>query len=77
MLAPGYILAIAGASCFYFYEFPMEATAACAAAALLIAGFIFLRRPISSPHAAFIAVIALFVIVFGALHYFPHLQHAT
>ena len=77
LLAPGYILAIAGASCFYFYEFPMEATAACAAAALLIAGFIFLRRPISRHHAAFIAVIALFVIVFGALHYFPHLQHAT
>ncbi len=77
LLAPGYILAIAGASCFYFYEFPMEATAGCAAAALLIAGFIFLRRPISRHHAAFIAVIALFVIVFGALHYFPHLQHAT
>lgn len=77
LLAPGYVLAIAGASCFYFYEFPMEATAGCAAAALLIAGFIFLRRPISRHHAAFIAVIALFVIVFGALHYFPHLQHAT
>ena len=77
LLAPGYVLAIAGASCFYFYEFPMEATAGCAAAALLVAGFIFLRRPISRHHAAFIAVIALFVIVFGALHYFPHLQHAT
>lgn len=77
LLAPGYVLAIAGASCFYFYEFPIEATAGCAAAALLIAGFIFLQRPISRHHAAFIAVIALFVIVFGALHYFPHLQHAT
>jgi hypothetical protein len=77
LIAPGYILAITGASCFYFYEFPMEATAACAATALLIAAFIFLRRPISRHHAAFIAVIALFVIVFGALHYFPQLQHAT
>jgi len=77
LLAPGYILAIAGASCFYFYEFPMAATAGCAATALLISGFIFLRRPISRHHAAFIAVIALFVIVFGALHYFPQLQHAT
>lgn len=77
LIAPGYVLAVAGASCFYFYEFPLAATAACAATALLIAGFIFLRRPISRHHAAFIAVIALFVIVFGALHYFPHLQHAT
>ena len=77
IIAPGYILAVTGASCFYFYEFPMEATAGCSAAALLIAGFIFLRRPISRHHAAFIAVIALFVIVFGALHFFPHLQHAT
>lgn len=77
LIIPGYLLAVAGASCFYFYEFPMAATAACAATALLIAGFIFLRRPISRHHAAFIAVIALFVIVFGALHFFPQLQHAT
>lgn len=77
LLAPGYLAAIAGASCFYFYQFPMAATAGCAATALLIATFVFLRRPISRHHAAFIAVIALFVIVFGALHYFPHLRHAT
>jgi hypothetical protein len=77
LLIPGYLLAAAGASCFFFYNFPMAATAACSAAALLLAAFIYLRRPISRHHAAFIAVIALFVIVFGALHYFPHLRHAT
>jgi hypothetical protein len=77
LIVPGYLLAIAGASCFVFYQFPREATAACSAAALVIAAFIFLRRPISRHHAAFIAVIALFVIVFGVLHYFPHLRHAT
>ena len=77
LIVPGYLLAIAGASCFVFYQFPREATAACSAAALAIAAFIFVRRPISRHHAAFIAVIALFVLVFGVLHYFPHLRHAT
>ena len=77
LLAPSYLLAAAGASCFFFPEFPMAATAGCSAAAMLLAAFIYLRRPISRHHAAFIAVIALFVIVFGALHFFPHLRHAT
>lgn len=77
ILIPGYLLAVSGASCFFFYEFPMAATAACVAAALLVAAFIFLRRPLSRHHAGFIAVIALFVLVFGALHYFPQLRHAT
>ena len=77
LLIPGYLLAVAGASCFYFYGFPLAATSGCAGTALAIAAFIFLRRPISRHHAAFIAVIALFVIVFGALHYFPQLRHAT
>jgi hypothetical protein len=77
LIVPGYLLAIAGASCFVFYQVPMAATAACSAASLALAAFIFVRRPISRHHAAFIAVIALFVIVFGVLHYFPHLRHAT
>ncbi len=77
LLVPGYLLACAGALCFYDYQFPLNAAASCAAAALLIAAFVCVRRPISRHHAAFIAVITLFVIIFGALHYFPHLQHAT
>ena len=77
LLVPGYLLACAGALCFYDYQFPLNAAASCAGVALLIAAFILLRRPISRHHAAFIAVITLFVIIFGALHYFPHLQHAT
>ena len=77
LLIPGYLLAIAGGSCFFFYEVPMAATAGCAATALLISGFIFVRRPISRHHAGFIAIIALLVLVFGALHFFPQLRHAT
>lgn len=77
LLIPGYLSAVSGSACFYFYEFPMAATASCSGAALLIAGFVFLRRPISRHHAAFIAVIALFVLIFGTLHFFPHLRNAT
>jgi hypothetical protein len=77
LIIPGYLLAAVGAVCFVHADFPMAATAICSLLALGIAGFMFLRRPISRHHAAFIAVIALFVIVFGALHFFPHLRHAT
>lgn len=76
-IAPGYLLAAAGAACFVFDDYPLAATAACAAAALLHAAAIVLKRPLSRHHAAFIAILALFVIVFGALHYFPSLRHAT
>jgi hypothetical protein len=73
----GYLLSIAGTACFYYETFPIAATAGCAVAALVIAAFIFLRRPNSRHHAGFITVIALFVLVFAVLHYFPQLRHAT
>lgn len=76
-IAPGYLFAIGGASCFVFDEFPWIATAACVGCALIIALSLYLKRPISKHHAGFIAVISLFVTVFGSLHYFPQLQHAT
>ena len=76
-IAPGYLFAIGGASCFVFDNFPWIATAACAACALIVALTLYLKRPISKHHAGFIAVISLFVIIFGSLHHFPQLQHAT
>ncbi len=77
LIIPGYLSGIAGAVGFHFYQIPILATVACVIAAVVIAVLIGIRKPISRHHAAFIAVIALFVIVFGALHYFPHLRHAT
>lgn len=80
LVLPGYLFAIAGAVCFYFYDVEkreMWITAGCAAAAFLIAAFIFFKKPLSRHHAAFIGVAALFVIVFGALYYFPQLRHGT
>lgn len=80
LVIPGYLFAIGGAVCFYFYDLEkreLRITAACAAIALLIAAFIFIKKPLSRHHAAFIGVMALFVIVFGALYYFPQLRHGT
>jgi hypothetical protein len=77
LFIPGYLAALAGAVCFACYQLPLAATASCAATALLIAGYISLKKPLSLHHAAFIAVITLIVIVFGALHYFPQLRHGT
>ncbi len=76
-IAPGYLLAVGGSSCFFFEEVPWTLTATCAAGALIVALSLCLKRPISKHHAAFIAVISLLVIVFGSLHHFPQLQHAT
>jgi hypothetical protein len=77
LVIPGYLFAVAGGVSFYFYDFDKAVTAACVGGALLISAFIFVKKPLSVHHAAFIAVASLFVIVFGALHYFPQLQHGT
>lgn len=77
MVIPGYLAAIAGGVCFRYYDLSIGVTATCVAIALLVAGFIFIKRPLSRHHAAFISVMTLFVIVFGALYYFPQLQHGT
>lgn len=77
LIIPGYLAGIIAAVGLYFYDLPIVAASACVTASMLVAAFIGIRKPISRHHAAFIAVIALFVIIFGALHYFPHLRHAT
>jgi hypothetical protein len=77
ILVFGYLCALAGALCFFFAQFPILATAVCGLVALLIAAIILWRYPICRHHAAFIAVIALLVLAFALLHYFPHLRNAT
>ncbi len=77
MVITGYLFAIAGVVCYYFYELQMVIPAACVACGFFIAAFIFFCRPLSRHHAAFIAVIALFVTVFGALYYFPQLSYGS
>jgi len=47
------------------------------AGGLFLSGFIFLKKKRSLHHAGFIATIALLVIVFGALYYFPQLRNAS
>lgn len=77
LIISGYLMVVAGAAGCWFYQFPPAATAACAVAALAVAALIKHNKPVSVHHAAFIAVAALFLIVFSALHYFPQLRHAT
>ncbi|MGL4401281.1 MAG: hypothetical protein ACRCXD_15560 [Luteolibacter sp.] len=77
LIAPGYLLAIAAAFGIYFYDIQKEIAAACVVGALLVAAIIFFKKPLSVHHAAFITVAVLFVVVFGALHYFPQLRHGT
>lgn len=77
LVIPGYLFAIAAAVGYHFYDLQIAVTAACVGVALLFAAFIYLKKPLSLHHAAFIAVMSLFVIVFGALYYFPQLRHGT
>lgn len=77
LIISGYLSTVAGAVGLYFYQLPIVTTAACTLVSLLVSGFIFLRKPISRHHAAFIAAFALFLLVFSSLHYFPSLRHAT
>jgi hypothetical protein len=46
-------------------------------AALPLAAFIHTTKTLSRHHAAFIASIVFFALVFAVLHYFPQLRHAT
>ena len=77
VIIPAYLLAIAAAAGIYFYDLDIRIAGGCVAVALLAAGFIFIRKPLSRHHAAFIAVISLLVIAFGALYYFPQLRYGT
>ena len=45
--------------------------------ALLYATYLFIYRPYSRHHGAFIGIMVLFVLVYAALQYFPQLRHAS
>jgi hypothetical protein len=77
IIIPGYVFPPAAAAGIWFYQIPLAATAVLAILSLAIAGLILWSKPISRHHGAFIAVLALFLIVFSALYYFPQLRHAT
>ena len=77
LVIPGYLFALAGALCYYYYDLEIQFTSGFVVGSLLVAAFIFFKKPLSRHHAAFISVAALFVIIFGTLHYFPNLQYGT
>lgn len=76
-LVLGYIFAIVAGIGIFCYDLKIYYTAPLVVFALLIAGYIYRKKPLSKHHAAFIGVIAIFVAIFGALHYFPYLRYGT
>ncbi|MFZ9937366.1 MAG: hypothetical protein ACO3JG_09960 [Luteolibacter sp.] len=77
LVVPGYLITVIAAAGIWFYRFPLWVTAACALAAFAVSGLLFFRHPVSRHHAAFIAVLAMLLLVFASLYYFPQLRHAT
>ena len=58
-------------------DIPYIVLALMCAGGFFISGFIFLKKKRSLHHAGFIAMIALLVLVFAALYYFPNLRNAS
>ncbi len=77
VILPGYIVVIVGAIISFSYNLSYYFLSASLLIGLLFAGFLFLKKPLCLHHAAFIAVMAMLVAVFGALYYFPQLRYGT
>lgn len=76
VVIPGYGCTFFGLAC-HAWQIPITATAGAVLAALAIAIYISLRRPLSRHHAGFIGILTVVILFFSALHYFPHLRHAS
>jgi hypothetical protein len=80
--APPWVV-IAGYGCTFFglachaWQIPITATAGAVLAALAIAVYICVWRPLSRHHAGFIGILTVVILFFSVLHYFPHLRHAS
>lgn len=71
-----YLVAVSPALMIY-HNLPILLPAASVVFAMGLGGYLFFLRPYSRHHGAFLGIVCLFVITYGALHYFPHLRHAT
>lgn len=76
LIALGYLSASGCAGRLLLADWPLRATAGCAAASLVFAACIAILRPLSRHHAAFILILCLLLSAFAALQHFPHLLHA-
>ncbi|MFT3989774.1 MAG: hypothetical protein QM680_00040 [Luteolibacter sp.] len=70
----GYLSVLAGPILLGSLQTPIGA-AVSEGLAILVAAFIFFKRPYSRHHAGFLLLIALLVTIFGALYHFPQLRH--
>lgn len=72
-ITAGYLLAGVGSTGFWVDFYPWSATITGSLLAMLLAGFIALRRPISRHHAGFITATAVLVAIFTSIHHFLHI----
>ncbi|NJM38671.1 MAG: hypothetical protein HC845_12850, partial [Akkermansiaceae bacterium] len=77
IVIPAYLLVVASVITCFIYRLKIEIPASFLAIAVLIAIYVFFKKPLSRYHAAFIAVSAFLVILFGTFQYFPHLLNGT
>ncbi len=74
---PAYVLLIASAVTCFIYSLAIAIPASCIAAAIAIAAYIFFCKSYSRHHTAIITLIAFFIILFAAFHYFPEISLYT
>jgi hypothetical protein len=73
----GYLGALGETSSFFVKNFTIEILAGTFGLAALVALLVFWRYPLSRHHSAFIAILALTILVFAVLHHFPELTNAA
>jgi hypothetical protein len=76
-ILPGYLFAVIPPVITYFYELTPHFLCISLGLSLACAVFLFLKKPISRHHAAFIAALVLLIGIFSALHFIPQLRHGT
>lgn len=76
-ILPGYVVVVLGALLTYCYQLSAYFLCPCLGISLACAVLLLLKKPLFRHHAAFIAVMVLFVGIFSALYFIPQLRYGT
>jgi hypothetical protein len=76
-ILPGYVVVALGTLLTYCYELSAYFLCPCLGLSLACAVLLLLKKPLFRHHAAFIAVMVLFVGIFSALYFIPQLRYGT
>ncbi len=77
LVIPGYFMCLIPPIGIYYYALPLLYTALAVLCVSSITGYIFIKKPLSRHHAAFLAVMVIFTLIFSSLYYFPQLRYGT